>query len=263
MDKIPVSAVVVTFNEELFLEKCLKSISFCEEVIVIDLGSTDKSVEIAQKYATKIILHKRVPVVEIIHAKIKEFVKYDWVLITDPDEVTDETLAEQIINLYNNKLQQSTKIGAVVVPWQFYFKNQILKGTIWGNINRRIFLVNLNRFIFSKGVHVGRRLVEGYKGYNIKYENKNVVHHYWMSSYKQLIEKHKRYLKQEGQTRYENGARINLRSILKTPYRAFKLCFYTKKGYKDRIIGFFLSIFWVWYSVSAEISLYKFQKSKR
>jgi len=142
MEKIPVSAVVVTYNEELFLENCLKSISFCEELVVIDLGSTDKSLEIAEKYATKVIHHERVPVVEVIHAKIKEFVKFDWVLITDPDEVTDEKLANQIVELFNNRLKTDLKIGAVNVPWVFYFKSKRLIGTVWGGINRRVLLVN-------------------------------------------------------------------------------------------------------------------------
>jgi len=81
-----------------------------------------------------------------------------------------------------------------------------------------------------------------------------------MNSYKQLVEKHKRYIKQEGKSRYENGMRIKLRSILKTPYKSFKFCFYIKKAYKDGLLGLFLSFFWMWYSVSAEISLYKYQK---
>lgn len=260
MVKIPVSAVVVTYNEELHLEKCLKSISFCEEVVVIDLGSTDNSLEIAKKYATKVIKHERVPVVEIIHAKIKEFVKYDWILITDPDEVTDKVLAEQIIELFEEKLKINSKIGALSVPWIFYFKNRQLRGTVWGGINRRIYIVNINRFIFSDKVHTGRRLAEGFEQIDIEYNGKNIVHHYWMDNYKQLIKKHKRYIKQEGKARYENGKRTNLKKIVKIPFKEFKFCFYTKKGYKDGLRGLFLSFFWVWYNIKAEISLLRYQK---
>jgi glycosyltransferase involved in cell wall biosynthesis len=262
-NKIPVSAVVVTYNEALFLEACLKSISFCDEIVVIDLGSKDKSVEIAKKYATKVIHHERVPVVEIIHAKIREFVRYEWVLITDPDEVVDKKLQSQLIDLFNNQLTKSQDIGAVIVPWVFYFKNKRLFGTVWGGINKRVLLVNINRFNFSDKVHRGRRLANGYKSFSVKFDETNVVHHYWMSSYKQLIEKHKRYIRQEGKARYDNGLRTKIRKIIKIPFSAFKQCFYVKKGHKDGFVGFFLSLFWSWYSLSAELNLYKYQKKKQ
>lgn len=262
-NKIPVSAVVVTFNEEKYLEKCLKSINFCEETIVIDLGSTDKSKQIAIDCGAKLIEHERVPVVEMIHSKIEEFVSNKWVLITDPDEITDASLANEIINTFNTKISLDSKIGAVNVPCLFYYKQKRLKGTIWGGVNRRVYLVNTDRFEFSPGVHAGRKLKKGFESYSIKFTGSNAVHHYWMNSFKQLKEKHKRYIKQEGKARYENGKRTNIKNIIKIPYREFKKCFYTRKGYKDKLTGLFLSLFWVWYSLSAEISLLKFQKRQK
>lgn len=263
MNKIPVSAVVVTYNEEKYLEKCLNSINFCEEIVVIDLGSIDKSKQIAVKCGAKLIEHERVPVVEIIHSKIAEFVCNKWVLITDPDEVTDISLANEIVALFNTKILSDNKIGAVNVPCLFYYKGKKLTGTIWGGINGRILLVNTDRFTFTAGVHTGRKIKEGFDYYQIKYNETNVVHHYWMNSFKQLKNKHKRYIKQEGKTRYENGNRTNFKKIISIPYREFKRCFYSRKGYKDKFTGLFLSLFWVWYSLSAEISLLKYQRKQK
>lgn len=257
---LAISAVIVTYNEDKYLEQALSKLKFCNEIIVIDLGSTDKSIEIAKKYATKIINHPRVPVVEIIHKKLSEFVKNKWVLIQDPDEIIDDKLIDEIKQLFINKLQNSKDIGAVIVPWQFYFKNRKLKGTIWGRENYRVLLVHIDRFIFTADVHRGRRVKEGYKTYKIKLKGYNIIHHFWAQSWKQLFKKHKRYIVKEGETRFNQGQKTNLINIFVVPFKAFKQSFWNKKGYKDGLTGFLLSLFWAWYSISSEISLYKYQK---
>ncbi len=262
MNKIPISAVVITYNEERYLERCLKSIDFCEEIIVIDLGSTDKSKEIAVNCGAKLFEHDRVPIVEIIHSKIGEFVKNEWVLITDPDEVTDPSLATEIINNFNTRIKIDDKIAAVNVPWLFYFKRVRLIGTVWGGVKNRIFLVNTNKFEFTNAVHTGRKIKKGFDSFQIEFKVTNAVHHYWMSSYKQLKEKHIRYIKQEGKTRYDRGKRTSIITILKTPYCSFKQCFFNTKGYKDGFNGLFLSFFWMWYCFSSEVSLYRYQRKK-
>ena len=121
LNNLPISAVVVTYNEERYLKKCLESISFCQEIIVIDLGSKDESINISNKYATKVIHHERVEVVEMVHAKIKEYVS-NKVLIIDPDEMIDISLSKQIINIFESAVLNNPKIGSITVPWWFYFK---------------------------------------------------------------------------------------------------------------------------------------------
>jgi len=262
MDKLPISAVIVTFNEEKYLEESLKSIGFCEEIIVVDLGSTDKTIEIAEKYATKIVHHDRVPIVEQIHVEIHNFVKNKWCLITDPDEITSDTLRDDLINLFKEILRNDDKIGAVIVPWVFFFKKRRLKGTIWGGINERVYLVHLDRFVFSGSVHRGRKVKEGYLSYNIKYdpERDNVIYHYWMQTYRQLIQKHKRYIQQECEYRYKMGEKSSLKTIIIKSLGSFKSCFWNRKGYKDGVVGLFLSVFWAWYTTKSDICLYKINR---
>ena len=58
---IKISAVVSAYNEEKNIEKCLKSLKFADELIVIDNGSTDKTGELAKKYADKVLTQKNDP----------------------------------------------------------------------------------------------------------------------------------------------------------------------------------------------------------
>ena len=259
MNKLPISAVIVSYNEGHFLEACLKPLDFCDEIIVFDLQSTDDTKEIAEKYATKVISHERVPVVEIIHAKLSSYVNNDWVLITDPDEVLRAELKKQIIENFNTNIN-TEKIGAVVAPMRYYFSNHLLKGTIWGGIQSRIYLVNLQKFNFSSEVHRGRSLKDEFELYKLKFKNHNYIEHFWIPNYKQLITKHKRYIKKEGESRYSRGLRTSRKQIIYSLYKDFKNCFYYKRGYKDGFTGLFLSFFWTWYEAQSKLSLLKYQK---
>ena len=59
MNKI--SAVIMAFNEEKNIERCLKSLAFVDEIIVVDNSSLDKTVEIAKKYTKNVFTQKNNP----------------------------------------------------------------------------------------------------------------------------------------------------------------------------------------------------------
>ncbi|MEY4293058.1 MAG: hypothetical protein RIQ61_1456 [Bacteroidota bacterium] len=257
--KIDITAVIVSYNEANLLDSCLKQLDFCNEIIVFDLQSTDDTQEVALKYGAKIIEHEKIPVVEIIHAKLSNYIMSDWILITDPDEILRIELKTELLELLSDK-EKLKDIGAISVPWRFHFKNKLLKGTRWGGINYRFYIVHKKRFTFSNEVHRGRDIINGFESYKIKYSKHNYVEHYWMQSYKQLLEKHIRYIKKEGESRYNNGQRTSLKKITSIPFRAFKYSFISRKGYLDYFTGFFLSLFWAWYETMSNKSLYDYQR---
>jgi glycosyltransferase involved in cell wall biosynthesis len=254
--KLPVSAVIVSYNEGYLLEKSLPPLLFCDQIIVVNLQSTDNTIEVATKFGAEVWEHNKVPVVEIIHKWIIDKVKHDWLLITDPDELLSEELKEEIITFFPNI---SKNIGSVSVPLQFYFNKNKLQGTPWGGPKNRVYLLNRNRFYFTENVHLGRQLKANFKDYTIPFSGKNLIHHYWMQNYNQLFEKHIRYLKKEGKSRYNSSIRTNLIQVLKTPFREFHNSFIQRKGYLDGITGLFLSFFWSWYQTMALWELLKYQ----
>lgn len=257
---LPISALVVTYNEDRYLKECLQSISYCDEIVVVDLGSEDKSIEIAQKYATKVVHHQRVPVVEMIHTKFKDRLKYDWILITDPDEVATDSLKNHITRNFCEFIKKS-RVGSIRVPMQYYFKKHSLKGTVWGGNQSRVYFVHKHRYTFTENVHQGRRLLDGYNELRIQREGENFIKHYWFDSYKLFIQKHLRYLKKEGESRWRNGAKYRgLKWHLNEAYTAFNKSYKKKEGYKDRLLGLILSMFYSWYVYMSLRSLKKYQE---
>ena len=254
MSRLPISAIVVSKNEGALLEQCLSSIQFCEEIVLIDLQSTDDTLEIAGRLATECLTMEPVPLVEIIHEKYIPRLRHDWVLIIDPDEVCSTELQTELMRGFA-AIQSSSGVGGVVVPHRFYFKAHLLLGTPCGGINAKILLANKRRFLFTSHVHQGRTLAAGFAFHKIEFTGRNFVHHYWMQSYSRLIEKHVRYLKNEGQARFNCGRRTWLAEILKSPFREFKFSFQTKAGWRDGFTGLILSFFWAWYQTMALIKL--------
>jgi glycosyltransferase involved in cell wall biosynthesis len=266
LTKLPISVMVVGYNEGKLLPACLESIRFCDEILYTDLGSSDNSIEIAKQYNA--IIYKRdkanVPSGEIAQAEVVNYTKNEWVIFIDPDEVVDIALQKLIVGEFEN-ITSNPLIGAVTVPWQFYFKRRKLLGTIWGGINRKFFLVNKHRFDFLPITHYGRTLKIEFTQYDVP-ENKgktNVLHHYWMNSYVVFIKKHLRYLKKEGTDEYNRHRRSSIKKIMLSPFKEFYFSMFTKKGYKDLLIGLFLSIFWAFYKTSVAIGIFKVQIAQK
>lgn len=89
--KLPVSAVIITRNEAKKLPDCLRSVAFCAEILVVDSGSSDATVEIAQSHGARVVFQEWLG-----FGPQKQFAvdraSYDWVLCIDADERVSEAL---------------------------------------------------------------------------------------------------------------------------------------------------------------------------
>ncbi len=255
--------MVVGYNEEKLLPACLSSLWFCDEIFYTDLGSNDSSIEIASTFTDKILVRNKVPSCEFIQTEVVDYLKNDWVIFIDPDEVIDNSLATCLFSVFRSCASDQT-IGAITVPWQFYFKTHKLLGTIWGGCNQKYLLVNRKRFSFLPITHYGRVLKKDFREIPVILNSTetNILHHYWMNSYIVFLKKHQRYLKNEGKDEYDRGRRVSLKKIILAPFNEFYFSLITKKGYKDKLVGLFLSLYWSYYRTSVYIGIYKVQKRK-
>jgi len=257
--KLPISAIVVGHNEANLLANSLPKLNFCDEILYFDLGSTDESKEIAEKNNAKVIEHNIVPICEWIHAEYLLTTKHQWVLLTDPDEILSQDLINNIMFLFKEESHLLKNIGCIMVPWIFHFKGKKLQGTVWGGTRSKVLIINNQRLTYEPLVHIGKKLKENYDSMEVPFDGKNSLNHYWMIDYKRLIEKHKRYLRNEGEARYKSGQRTKIVAILFEPIKAFKYSYIDRQGFKDGWTGIFLSFFWSWYQTIASFQLYKYQ----
>lgn len=101
------SAIVITKNEEDNISRCLKSLSFADEIIVVDSGSTDNTTSLAKQHGAKVFHNKWVG-----YGPQKNFAAQkasgDWLLYIDADEEAPPALAKSIRSAVNNNMSDNT-----------------------------------------------------------------------------------------------------------------------------------------------------------
>lgn len=95
VEKIPLSVVVLTKNEADFIGRCLKSVDWADETLILDSGSTDQTRAIAA--ALGAVVHEQAWLGwSTQHNRAIALAKHDWVLVLDADEIVTRELAESI-----------------------------------------------------------------------------------------------------------------------------------------------------------------------
>ena len=113
-DKI--SVVVHTYNNEKIIRECLESIKDFDEIVLCDMYSTDKTLDIAKEYNCKIIMHENIGCVDparnfaISHASNK------WVLVVDSDEIITKDLKKFLYDF----IKSQTKYNGIKLPRHTY-----------------------------------------------------------------------------------------------------------------------------------------------
>ena len=123
---LPISVIILTYNEEKNIEACLKSVSdFAQDIFIIDSFSTDKTLEIARGYTNNIIQHS-------FETQAKQFnwaldnveINTDWVMRLDADERVSEELAKEL----NDKLHNFSKdITGLYIKRRVYFMDHFIR----------------------------------------------------------------------------------------------------------------------------------------
>ena len=100
--KLPISLVVITANEEQNIERCLTAADFCAEQIVVDSGSTDRTLEIAAAHDAR-ILHRQWTGYKDQKNFGSEQASQPWVLCIDADEIISEELQHEIQDAFSTE----------------------------------------------------------------------------------------------------------------------------------------------------------------
>ena len=98
---LPISVCIIAYNEEDKIERCLQSVSWADEIIVVDSGSKDKTLEICKQYTSKIKHRNWTGYVDQKNYTVS-LAKNEWVLSIDADEEVSSALKEEIQQLFQS-----------------------------------------------------------------------------------------------------------------------------------------------------------------
>jgi glycosyltransferase involved in cell wall biosynthesis len=161
---VQATAIVGTHDEARLLERCLPSVAFCDEVIVIDIDSHDDSADVARANGARVIEHAWVPIAERARLELVDEAHHDWLLFLDPDEVLPATLAAQLSDLVP---ALPSDVGVIDCPWQFYFRGKPLRGTFWGGVNRKRTMARRGGAELRPTVHSGTSPLPGFRAQTV------------------------------------------------------------------------------------------------
>lgn len=102
-----ISAIVITIDEELMLTDCLKSVAWVDEILVVDTGSTDRTIDIAKKHKARVIEYKSGKSFSDWRNRGLKEAKGDWILYIDADERVTEKLHKEILEVISSNNEYS------------------------------------------------------------------------------------------------------------------------------------------------------------
>ena len=125
-DKPKISVVILTKNEAEMLPGCLATLSWCDEVILIDDNSTDGTVEIAENHGARVISFSH-PSFARRRMEGKKHAQHEWIFYVDADERVTPALAEGLINL----VSADKSVRAISFLRENYFYGQKMNHGGW------------------------------------------------------------------------------------------------------------------------------------
>ena len=228
----PVTAIVIYRNEKRHLERCLRALRWCNELIAVDMESSDGSREIAQDLADRVLSVPQCPIAEPTRVAAARLAKNDWVLLVDPDEVIPPTLSDDI----RAALAANPNAGAFSLPMWFYFKSKRLTGTVWGTLTFKQRLIHRKRCDLLPLCNRISQIKPGEQDVRIQHDGDNHMQHYWSDSYLDLLHKHfVRYSHTEAAAMVAQGKLFNLKLGFIAPFVELRR---TLKDFDGWRIGF-------------------------
>ena len=226
------SAIVITFNEEHIIEDCLRAIDFADEIIVIDSGSTDDTVNICRQFTPNVHITDW-PGFGKQRNRALAHATHDWVLTIDADQVVTPALAQEIKQLDLNR-----DFTAYSAPAQSYYCGKAIKHGAWKD-ERAIVLFNQQTAKYDeRDIHEGL-VFSGAKNIG-KLEHH--LDHYSFINLTQVLDKVNSYSTSSAQMKAKQGKNSSFGKALGHGAWTFIRDYVIKCGFLDGKEGFMLAV---------------------
>lgn len=233
------SVVLATFNEEDNLADCLRSVKdIADEIIIVDGTSTDKTVEIAEKFGAKVFVRENPPNFHINKQKAIEKASKDWILQLDADERVGESLREEILTVL--KKNDKTINGYWVPRKNFFLGRYLMKGGQYPDYTIRLYRRGKGHL---PQIHVHEQAtVEGRVGYLT-----HPLNHIADPKFRRYLMRYNRYTtliaKELHDTKKGKQLKTAVEYLFISPVWWFLMSYVRHKGFMDLWQGFVFSFF--------------------
>jgi glycosyltransferase involved in cell wall biosynthesis len=252
LDTMPkISAVIITFNEEQNIARCMQSlVHVVDEIVVIDSGSTDQTVPICLKFNAKVVVHAFEGHIEQKNYALTQ-ASNDWVLSLDADEALSPILAESIKSV----MQANPQTGYTMNRLNNYCGAWIKHGSWYPD--RKLRLFNRKEVRWT-GVNPHDKAEP--------FEQKNIFHlkgdllHYSYKSVQEHINRVDFFSTIAAKAYFSQGKKCRWHHLLIRPAHAFVRDYILRMGFLDGYNGWVIARFASYYTYLKYVKLKDYQR---
>ncbi len=237
--KLKLSATIICKNEESRIRRCLESITWVDEIVVVDSGSTDKTLDIVAEYTDKIYVNSDWPGFGLQKRLAVEKASYDWILALDSDEVVSESLRDEIIAC----LHEADEKAVYRLNRLTHFCGKFIYHSGW-HPDRVVRLFNKKNYQYNDALVHETVECNGAK----KIDLKGKLFHYTFESLEVYIDKRNRYAKIWAESQYKKGRKASVIKIIVRALFAFVRHYVLRLGVLDGYHGFLISVIQMQYT---------------
>lgn len=224
-----ISGIILTYNEEHNICEAINSISFADEIIIIDSYSTDATID-------KI---SNLPNIKILKRKFKNYTdqrnfainqaQFDWILFIDADERIPLALRNEIVTT----TKSDTHIAGFMFRRKFFFNDKVINFSgFQTDTTYRLFKNGHVSYVEDKMVHE-MPIIKGESAIL-----KNKMHHYFIKNSHDYKIKMERYAKLKSLELFKKGEKVTVFHFIFRPFYKFFTNYFLRLGFLDGVKGF-------------------------
>lgn len=246
---------MVAFNEASKIELALKSVSWADEIVVLDLGSTDGTVDICERYADRVEHHSWVPFADPLRNYAMTLASNEWILLLDPDERVSEPLAERIKTI----VREDWPIDMVTVEFEHIRFGKVLRRSEAKTVSRTPRLLRRTAVSWPERVHTVPDL-EDIRSLHLSWADVGggIEHDTW-STVDDLVNRLARYTEYEARDMMNDGKLYSTHETVESVWREFYRIFIVQKTYNDGVPGLYYALGMAVYRLLVRMHLWELE----
>jgi glycosyltransferase involved in cell wall biosynthesis len=242
-----ISATVITFNEEKNIAAALESLSWADEIIVVDSESTDRTVEIARRYTGHVVV-RAWPGYSAQKNFAADQARNDWIFSLDADERVSDELAGEIARL---DFDAASEVSGFEMPRLTYYLGRWIKHSGWyPDYKIRLYNRKRSRWL-GEYVHESLEVdgeVKRFGGDLLHYTVRDASEHHLRID---------RYTSLAAEQMHSEGKRASLSTLFFVPLTTFIKSYVVKRGFLDGVQGLAIAYFAAHYAFLKSLKLWE------
>ncbi len=227
-----ISVCITAGNEEKNIRRCLESVTWADEIVVVDSFSTDRTPEICREFTDLVYEHKWLGYIGQKNL-IKDLATGPWIMFVDADEEVSEELRDEILTSFSNGATQ--KYAGFEFPRIVHYLGRWIRHGDWyPDIKLRLFRRELGT-CGGKEPH-DQILVDG----AVK-RLRGHMHHFTYTGILDQIATINRFTSITAETKYKDGRHSHMIDLLFRPVFRFFRCYLLRGGFLDGLPGLIIA----------------------